>query len=414
MTEFYKIDPGGIIILKKRILKFSIPFILLALVIGVSSSFSDLEESKMPWKALLFSQVFVIIAIGYAFYRIGKKQTLLLKSYQLTISSYAITREQANFPDITIELQDIQFIRKNKKGVFIIQGKLDDRIYVPAQIEKYEQLEQTLNTLKPIEPHTEKLFSNKRIWIPVSMALIIIVTAFITSNSILLYLAITLIMGFFMWAFIYSVRNKNTPTFSKVQLIFVIIAFSGVYFTLMKRVYDKDQLKHFNYKVGSENVSYLLDSTLLNYSKIDTVQQPDYKADPQMEWVINLDCIDSEPIKQKDMLILFDQEWMEDYTYNVYGFSNTKDKWIQTSDGDSLELYDSLQIGISLLATYNSADTNFTTGLLDRYVDALQASIVKLSAKLKLSTTEPSVIALERAKRLLSLYSSCNKKRLFF
>lgn len=414
MTESYKIDPDGIATLKKKVRTIMIICMLLGVLFSFSSWLFFEKETPTSGITLMISIPLTLIVFSFIFYRSNKTQMQMLDSYRLTISDQTITREQATLPDMVIERDDIKYITKTRKGVFVIQGKNFERIYIPSQIENYEQLERSLKEIKPVESHADKQLNRKLLWILISIAAIIIITAFITLHTILLYLAVTLIIGYFAWAYIYMIKSKMIPNASRSTLILVVFAFCCGYFMLMKRIYDHDQVKQFNYEKPSEDVSYLLDSTKLNYPPSnDITERMGTKADPETEWVIDLYRIDKKTFTQKGLDSLFDGAWWEDFDSNLYGHSTKQKKWMFAFSGDSLETYDSIQIGVSLLNTYNMKDTSYGPELLDRYVTGLIARIKKYP-ELKFKTKEFSEIGFKKAQNLVMIHNGLDKNVTIF
>lgn len=393
-------------ILKKRMQKTRIITGLIGVSAGIYGAFFSQPANEHSWITVLLTIVMVLIVLIIGFYRSNKKQNEMLNKYELIISEQTITRKQPVLPDISIEFKDIQSIKKNKKGVFIIQGRSFDRIYIPPQIENYEQLEQSLNRIKSIEEYTIKPINRKLLWTCLSLIVIIIAAAFITFNSVLLYLAVTVVMGYFLWALIYAGLRK---IISRSYVIIGCLVFINLYVLIMMRIYDKDHPAAFQLN-QSGKVSGLLDSTSLTFPEYDTLKENRYKANGETEWVIDLYCLDKTVITNKDLQKIFDKEWEEVYPSYLYGFSNMEKKWILTYAADSLDTFDSLQVGVSLINTYIGKNTNAGPALLDNYVHALNARMEGYPAKLKLVTKESSAMAMQRAQVLVSIYNTFNKE----
>jgi cell division protein ZipA len=190
----------------------------------------------------------------------------------------------------------------------------------------------------------------------------------------------------------------------------ICFAFIYIYVLIIIRIYDKDHPGPFQLN-QSGKVSGLLDSTRLTFPEYDTtLKELGYKANRETEWVIDLYRLDNTAITEKTLEKLFDEEWEDIYPSYLYGFSNTEKKWILIYAADSTDTFDSLQVGVSLLNTYNGKDPNFNPALLDNYVNALNTRIAHGPAKLQLLTKESSATAAQRAKALVSIHTKFNKE----
>lgn len=148
----YKIPPEGLAAARSRMLRrlaavYCVYFIIIIGIIGYQTRDIGLE---IWW---IYPVVIAVLGVStyFATRRIVRRNMQYLRTYNLMLTSNLISREGDNFPTIAIYLKDIRSIQVTKRGVIVI--KSPDRhatIAIPREIERYDEIRETLNQIMPV------------------------------------------------------------------------------------------------------------------------------------------------------------------------------------------------------------------------------------------------------------------------
>jgi hypothetical protein len=131
---------------RRMILRRTIPFTVVFILIMIVVDIVYLDPTGWIDTAIVVACVTAMMT-GFGF----KTQKRMFESFRLTITEDQLIREQLYTPQIAISKSDVQQIVKGKDGSFaIISDSKLNAILVPAQIDRHEELEQTLSQIKPI------------------------------------------------------------------------------------------------------------------------------------------------------------------------------------------------------------------------------------------------------------------------
>ena len=231
--EVYKIKNGGLEEIRKKLFIYSLIITLLVLSFVIALNYFSPKTEKSDIGSMYFIILIIVITIASS---IGilqgmKKTKLLFESFTLTILHNKIMLEQINTPTITILNTDIKEIYKTSIGSFTIIGNTRDQsIGIPAQIEKTDQLEKSLNQIKTISIQTKKNFYQKFL-----IPLLIIVSClmgilYISTNKILVGISGILLTLILIWGLKVTKSSKkidyNTKKY-RFMLFFLIFAIIG-------------------------------------------------------------------------------------------------------------------------------------------------------------------------------------------
>ena len=143
MTKTYKLKNTSFEEKKKEILKRGILLSIIAVLGGFTISVMNTE---FDWKVLL---VMIPIA-GFAIF-IGLRKGLKLQreaweSYEITWDLDTITKSQIRTNDVLIQNNDITEVVKNEKGAIVKSTNKSSSIFIPKELEKYNELISELET----------------------------------------------------------------------------------------------------------------------------------------------------------------------------------------------------------------------------------------------------------------------------
>lgn len=170
------------------------------------------------------------------------------------------------------------------------------------------------------------------------------------------------------------------------------------------------RVKSLNLDKASEDASYILDTNALSFPTHEGMSLPTvYEADPQREWIVNVDRTDGGVFKKEDVARLFDLEWRHEYPSTIYGFSLPENRWVYADAGDAKAPYSKLQVAINVQDVYSEEFPYFDPQNLIRFVTELEMRAVNNPYKLKIVETETVDEAIVKAKQLVQLYREYNK-----
>lgn len=203
--------------------------ILIAVTTGITINSLNAKGTASGVNVLLVIIPLIGLSVGLGLYRGLNRQRKLLESYQLTLANNLIIREQLNTPTISIYFNDIKEITKNKNGSFSIRGKdPTDVILIPAQIENYIELENTLTQIKSFATKSSKSYLQKYSTPITLFSLSLMLCVYTVTNKIIVALSGTLLLAILLWSFYEVRRSKNIDAKTKRGMWWVLILIASV------------------------------------------------------------------------------------------------------------------------------------------------------------------------------------------
>jgi len=229
--KVYKIKPGGFNEVRKQILRRVLPMyvaVFTGVVLMLVFSPANKYNKKNDVNTLPFVLPFAAALLGFSYYRGISKQRPVFESYTLTISDITIIRDEDGKPTISLYHNEVTAIYRNKNGSLLIKGtEPGDIIGVPAQVEDYEELEITLQNIKPIENPPAKNALLTGITFPLigsgSMVGVVIAT-----NKILVAICTIVFIVLSIWSFFTIMRSKNIDPKTKRNSFWVFLVLASV------------------------------------------------------------------------------------------------------------------------------------------------------------------------------------------
>jgi hypothetical protein len=215
----------------------TLPILILALIggiiIGYTNSKHDSDDVNI-WPIIIPAMIIVIII---SLKRSLNKQKELLKSYKITIDNNSIWRDQMNTPSIRIYTSEVVEICKQSNGSILIKTKeSENSIFIPAQIENYEDLELALKNIKPINLNQSKtLFQKYAIYLVLAMFALMVVF-FITTNKVAILLTGPVLIATLVWSLVKGLKSKNIDSKTKRSSLWVIVVILSIIFKIVTTV----------------------------------------------------------------------------------------------------------------------------------------------------------------------------------
>lgn len=212
------------------------PITLIAVYGGlIIGSFNETDKHYDIYSWLITIPI-IGAALGYGFVRAINRQKTIFETYILILGDNLITREQLNSPPVSIYFEDIGEIIKNKNGNFTIKGK--DRkgiIYVPAQIENYQNLKSSLSQIMPLKEKSG-LFQQAYFIVITVLTIGLMMCVFTFTNKIVLGIAGTSLIGLLLWSFIAIRRNKSIDTETKSRSWWILVIIVIVTIEILQKI----------------------------------------------------------------------------------------------------------------------------------------------------------------------------------
>ncbi len=224
----FKIKPAGFKEIRKQLLIRASPIMLVAVSAGIIISIVNIKD---PESAINVMPVVIpLIALaGFGLYRGVARQTELMESYLLTLTSNLVTREQLNTPEISIYFNEIVEIVKNENGSFLIRGKdSTDLIGIPAQVEDYDRLEERLNQISPVKTKEPERFLEKYVMVFVLFTLGLMVCVFTVTNKVIVALSGVVLVVIMLWSFYEISKSKNLDAKAKQSRWWLLVVLASV------------------------------------------------------------------------------------------------------------------------------------------------------------------------------------------
>ncbi|MEL6589469.1 MAG: cell division protein ZipA C-terminal FtsZ-binding domain-containing protein [Bacteroidota bacterium] len=166
---------------------------------------------------------------------------------------------------------------------------------------------------------------------------------------------------------------------------------------------SKERIKGLNLDTPSEDASYILDKSKLNFPQRTYSDEDEYKANPEREWIISLIPRNGDPFHKKDFNEMFDYEWRSNFESTIYGFSPEEKRWTYANAGGTPDIYSKLQVAVNVQRVYADEEPQFSPEKLNRYLIELEKRIKQYPTPLKLEVNEPVEAAIAKAQKLVSL-----------
>jgi uncharacterized membrane protein len=231
----YKLSQEFFTQMKKRILIFAVPFMILAAVVGlwISGSWIAREGDKSYLTSPVFFTVVVLIIIVLIFSirRSLRQQQQLWSSYRLITDENSIKRTQGGIPDITITNNEITKITEvSELGLTVYTSIASRRLGIPKTLENYSEFRLEL-TKRHVIDSAPRVYTK---WLPVlsaSMGLLTLAAlaiTFLATNRYVIATTGILLTVVLLLSLVSIQRNINTTKQVKRSSWFVLLPLLGI------------------------------------------------------------------------------------------------------------------------------------------------------------------------------------------
>ena len=152
----YRLDPGAFLPLAKRRLYKRLPWLVLAIGVGVLVQYAVLSRSQGEgtMNTLPLLVAIVVLAAGFGVFRAHSKlkQGLpIWESYRLTISENVLRRVVSNQAAVEVLRSEVTAITNIPEGLRVLTPDRHRVIFVPAQLIDFTELRERLSSWRALE-----------------------------------------------------------------------------------------------------------------------------------------------------------------------------------------------------------------------------------------------------------------------
>lgn len=231
MQQFRTRKEGFDEIKKKLITNTTILFTIIFLVVILLPALLSNDPARfktLPIMLPLFLAILVFSMMAGI-----KRQRSAFESFTLTIDDEKIVRERLNTPVLTIGRNEITKITKLANGSFCIEGKSKlNPIVIPAQMDNYQVMEDTLREVKPVTVLTSKTFAEKMA-LPISLSGVVLVgVIFLSKNGTVTLICSILIVAILLVSLVLTQMNKNVDKGTK-RLSWMVLVPLGAFASII-------------------------------------------------------------------------------------------------------------------------------------------------------------------------------------
>lgn len=229
----FRIKPNGYSeISSKLLLRVSLQLLIIfpvALLIPFAFLIQtgDLEAVK---EMLFITGPFTIILLIVGLYLAHRTFKKRFEGTILTVTDTTISLAQPQLPILTMNFDDIKEIKKVKTGSFIISAfNTEDIMIIPSQMMNYEELETTLESIKPIS--VQDIDTKNSLWVKYGyiihlLSTLALITAFfLVTNKLLVGLLGAILITYLTLTYIKLRKSTMVSASFKrmiLKLLFVI------------------------------------------------------------------------------------------------------------------------------------------------------------------------------------------------
>jgi hypothetical protein len=233
----FSILPTAVNDLKRKLIQtllflFAVVIMVFVVIPWVASG----EVTAVDSGTMLTVLIVLPAILGFTYFNGLKRQKAMLASYKLTITDDTISREMINVPALVIQKKDVREIIKRADGsITIIADSKLNAIGISLHIERKEELEGILNSIKPMTVKTTAVWY-QTYSLAIAMVLVTLMfSSFYLENKFLSSAAGAVFVGVMAYSFIVIHKSKNVDTRTKRLSYFMLIPLFSVIGSLITK-----------------------------------------------------------------------------------------------------------------------------------------------------------------------------------
>jgi hypothetical protein len=223
----YRNLPNGFIKIRNRLIIKIIPILSISVIAGLLINYQSNKNTHIDFSAWLIIALVLVCVLSYSVFKAVKKQKIIYNSYLLAIETNYLTREQDGLPLITIFVDDINEITKDKEGNLTIKTPdAAKQLTIPSSIESYDVVEKLMQSRCNITQITTKTFLQKFPFLLPLLTVALMVAVYTSNNKIIVLISGTAIVALLIWG-LYEIRTSpkiDNATKNKAWWVLVVLA----------------------------------------------------------------------------------------------------------------------------------------------------------------------------------------------
>jgi hypothetical protein len=234
----FQIKENGFKDIRKQILIWMIPLLLIAAAFGVLiSEYNSSNKTVSNTHDLPLIIAVILVVMTFSLIRVIKRQKVIFETYKLIIDDVRIIRQQGNTPDINLGFSEIKSITRTSKGGLVIKGNSPlNMILVPAQLDDLPSLEKLLLENCNIQMSVSKPLM-QRLLIPFTLFVLGLMSViYISDNKILVLISGIILLPIMIAGFIKLQTNKNIDNKTRRSSYWMILMFLIIIGIVIKKM----------------------------------------------------------------------------------------------------------------------------------------------------------------------------------
>jgi nitrogen fixation-related uncharacterized protein len=206
-TKTYRLKPEGVEAILRQ-MKLTM-MAMIVVVFGVFVSTIWRQGGRQPEFLIIIAAALPVV--GWLLVRQIKRYRKSWESFQLIVGPDFIRREQAGYPPLEIRREEVRGIFEGaRSGLVVRTMQIHKMLFVPKDLEGYEELRAQLQQWRPLEPATQQ----RLYWLVTAGAALAFVlahfgTQYLKDPGLLILLHLIAAIGF-LWTF---VEMRRSPQF---------------------------------------------------------------------------------------------------------------------------------------------------------------------------------------------------------
>lgn len=218
----YRISPEKAKTEKSNAFRRTAIFLTISVLLGflISGHFLLQQSNLAPLiAAILTTAVLLTLALWRGLGRLSRTLEDAYSSFEIIADGQTFTKRQKNTPDVTLALSEIRRTEEAQgKGFRICTDERFKNIWVPCELDGYEQLKAEIAALPDVELRMRSGAWLKTYLVLATFFLLFAVSVFVSDKRVVTGVSL-LLAGYLLFSFFRHYRNPNLTTNGKRSLL---------------------------------------------------------------------------------------------------------------------------------------------------------------------------------------------------
>ena len=228
-TKQFKVKPNGFKEVRNKVLLKLVPLFLIAITIGFAISYFNMKQKDGDLTSTFIALPILLIYGTISIFRSLKRRKQIFESFTLSIDNNSIWRDLKNTPSIHLfrtEIEEINILPN--KSITIKSKQKENLIWIPSQLEDFEELKSILSEIKPLKKDASLPKKITRGWILIFLSLGVLAITFISTIKWLVTLAGIALLSFSIWLIRETRKSNNIDYKTKRSMLWYVVLMVAV------------------------------------------------------------------------------------------------------------------------------------------------------------------------------------------